>query len=365
MSYIVQGDTQSLYVNLAKAIAEYAKLSVTVVPKPSNALAQKLIISEDKSIDLCWPALFYMCRVGASHLIGQDDIHKEACILDMIGKLQRNIVLKLCCGQALFTGCSPKQLLESVTLYIKNTLNSELLDKTYLVAERLSLADIIGACAIHKMIPLRERNQLFNENRNVARWYHLILNQVIVKKIFNTEDEKASATPSTPDVAPKKAGNPLDDLSPSPFVLDAWKRQYSNEKKIREVSMPWFWSNYDKEGYSLWYMRYDRTEGENTIDYTTANMLNGFLQRLDANFRKYSFAVLNVVGEKPQYDILGIWLIRGHVLPREVTEHPSFEYYTFRRLDHEDKSSVKLIEDYWCNSDSVEGRPISSCKVWK
>ena len=70
--------------------------------------------------------------------------------------------------------------------------------------------------------------------------------------------EKAAPAPATPapaaaaaggeEEAPKpKAKNPLDLLPPSPMILDAWKRLYSNTKAkdFREVAIKGEWRERD------------------------------------------------------------------------------------------------------------------------
>jgi elongation factor 1-gamma len=84
----------------------------------------------------------------------------------------------------------------------------------------------------------------------------------------------------------KKAKNPLDDLPPSKMVLDAWKREYSNAPNGDcTLAMPYFWDNYDKEGYSLWFCNYNFND-ECKVAFMTSNLVGGFIQRSD-ELRKY------------------------------------------------------------------------------
>src|SRR5947209_15042680 len=48
----------------------------------------------------------------------------------------------------------------------------------------------------------------------------------------------------------------LDFLPPSPFVLDEWKRFYSNNK-TRPDAINWFWEHFDPKGYSIWRVDYN------------------------------------------------------------------------------------------------------------
>ena len=75
-----------------------------------------------------------------------------------------------------------------------------------------------------------------------------------------------------------------------------------------------FWSEFDKMGYSLFKVEYQKYEGEGEKVYLTNNLMNGFLQRLD-DFRKYAFAIHGVYGDEPNLDIKGVWLWRGVGIP--------------------------------------------------
>ncbi|CAI7847488.1 unnamed protein product, partial [Closterium sp. NIES-53] len=122
--------------------------------------------------------------------------------------------------------------------------------------------------------------------------------------------------------APKpKAKNPLDLLPPSPMVVDAWKRLYSNTKanNFREVAIKGFWEMFDAEGYSLWFCDY-KFNDENTVKFVTLNKVSGFLQRMDLA-RKYAFAKMCILGpDEGPFVIKGVWLFRGSEVPPFVME---------------------------------------------
>jgi elongation factor 1-gamma len=81
----------------------------------------------------------------------------------------------------------------------------------------------------------------------------------------------------------------------------------------------------------------------------SSNMLGGFYQRFEPSFRRYSFGNINVVGEDKNFDIVGIWMIRGQEIPEEIKEHPQYSVYQFDKLNpQQDAATRKLIEDYWC-----------------
>lgn len=81
----------------------------------------------------------------------------------------------------------------------------------------------------------------------------------------------------------------------------------------------------------------------------TNNTMKGFLQRLEVNFRRYSFAIWGVFGTVPDLEIRGAWLWRGTDIPEEMKEHPSSEYHKFIKLNPDSAEDRKLFEDYFLN----------------
>jgi hypothetical protein len=78
------------------------------------------------------------------------------------------------------------------------------------------------------------------------------------------------------DAAPApKAKHPLESLPKATFVLDDWKRKYSNEE-TREVAIPWFWENANFEEYSIYKVDYKYND-ELTLTFMTANLVGKFV----------------------------------------------------------------------------------------
>lgn len=146
--------------------------------------------------------------------------------------------------------------------------------------------------------------------------------------------------------------NPLDELPESKFSLFDFKTLFVNHED-KKSAMKEFWSTFDKEGYSLWQIKYDKYEGEGEKLHMTNNLVGGFIQRLDT-FRKYSFGVHGVYGDEPKLDIKGCWVWRGTEIPFEMTDHVSYEYNFYTRLDSEKEKDRQLVEDYWCGQTEDE-----------
>ena len=102
----------------------------------------------------------------------------------------------------------------------------------------------------------------------------------------------------------------------SSFVLDAFKRSYSNEDTETQA-IPFFWANFDKEGWSIWKCQYKYPE-ELKLVFMTSNLVSGMFQRLD-KLRKYAFASMLILGENNNNQIEGIWVLRGQELAFDVS----------------------------------------------
>jgi len=126
-----------------------------------------------------------------------------------------------------------------------------------------------------------------------------------------------------------------------------------------------FWKNIDLNGYSFWFLQYQKLPSEGKVFFKTNNFAQIFLQKLDT-FRKYTFSSWGVYGEEGNYEVRGVWLWRGTDIPNEVKEHDNFEYTTIKRLDPSKENDRKTIEDYWLNiqpGQVVDGMPVAEEKI--
>ena len=202
------------------------------------------------------------------------------------------------------------------TLKAVSVLNEHLLVHTYLVGERLTLADLFTAGIISRGFEFVFDKQWRDENPNVTRWYETVCNQPIYSDIAGkpdfideaikyqppkTEKQEKPKKEQAPKAQPKakakevdeeeeeedrpapKPKHPLEALPKPTLALDDWKRKYSNEE-TREVALPWFWENFNAEEYSLWKCDYKYND-ELTQTFMTANLI-GMLLSLHAAFRQ-------------------------------------------------------------------------------
>ena len=156
------------------------------------------------------------------------------------------------------------------------TVENYLAKRTFLVGERLSLADITAATVLQgaysSLLGKVERAKY----PHTIRYYETVVNQPKIKDILagaqfaeaappygpvqkdqKPKDEKAKAEPKPKaekkqededeplvPAEPKKK-NPLDDLPKSEFNLEDWKRAYSNlDTRGAGGSLEWFYEKF-------------------------------------------------------------------------------------------------------------------------
>lgn len=247
-------------------------------------------------------------------------------------------------------------------------LETHLTANTFLVGERITLADIFAAGIIRRAFATVLDKKLRSEFVAVTRWFNTVANQGFWKDVIpeatlveeaikytppkkEEKPKKEAPKPAAkeeeeePDVKPEpKAKHPLEALGKPTLILDEWKRQYSNND-TRPVAMPWFWQNYKPEEYSLWLVDYKYND-ELKLTFMANNLIGGFFARLEAS-RKYLFGAASVYGENYKCLIRGAFLVRGqeHIPAFDVA--PDWESYEFKKLDATSEEDRKLIEDLW------------------
>lgn len=276
-----------------------------------------------------------------------------------------------------------KQDTEKAMNHIKNCfelLNNLLNTRTFLVGERITLADISLCCSLIALYAQVLDPKFRQPYGNVNRWFTTCINQPTFKKVigditlcttmatFNAvrynelhpKDNKKAKDTKKPkeakptaivEAAPKeKKVDFFADVPKSTFVLDDWKREYANNEV--SVSYPYLWEHFDPNAWSFWYFEYNHAD-ELTLPFLASNMLNGFLQRLEA-LRKHTHvlgAIYEVNEPSKHYEITGCWLFKGTSLifdrnPDWQTDSPHF---TFTKLDPVNNREDKLCVEYCFN----------------
>lgn len=255
-----------------------------------------------------------------------------------------------------------------VVLKAISAVEEHLLHHTYLVGERITLADIFCASLLLRGFQYFFDKQWRQEYPNVTRWYETVVNQPIyldaAKKVeflekpalTNTPPKKpepskeaakpapkaAAAAEEEPAAAPKPK-HPCESLPKASFPLDEWKRYFSNNET--PDAMKWFWENVPFEEYSIWRCDYKYND-ELTLTFMSNNLIGGFNTRLEAS-RKYLFGSASVYGENNDSVIQGAFVIRGQEFAPVFDVAPDYESYSFLKLDPKKAEDRQFVEDQW------------------
>ncbi|KKA23268.1 Translation elongation factor eEF-1 subunit gamma [Rasamsonia emersonii CBS 393.64] len=239
-------------------------------------------------------------------------------------------------------------------------LESHLTANTFLVGERLTLADIFVAGIFTRAFALVLDKEFREKHIAITRWFLTVVNQPVFKAVVENPvlvDEAIKYTPPKKEEKPKKEAalsssssrkprRRKRSLSPSPSqstLLRLW-RKYSNED-TRPVALPWFWENYKPDEYSLWLVDY-KYNNELKLTFMANNLIGGFFNRLEAS-RKFLFGAASVYGQNYDCLIRGAFLVRGQEHLPAFDVAPDWESFEFKKLDHTKEEDRKLVEDLW------------------
>lgn len=268
-------------------------------------------------------------------------------------------------------------------------LDKILLPRTFLVGERVTLADIVMCCsllpAFKLVLDATERSKYIN----LTRWFCTLVAQPEFSAVIGdfelcseamTEPVKAevvevakpveAAKPvaaahddeEAPVVAAPKPKNPLDLLPPTNFNLEDWKRFYSNNE-TRPTAIDYFWKNFDRQGYSVWWINY-RYNDELAKIFMTCNLVTGLFARMD-HMRKYSFGSFLIFGDDDKNEIAGSIIFRGQEIPPEILAVGDYASYEWTRMDLDDPKQVELFNDYLAWDGNFDGKVVNQGKTFK
>ncbi|XP_063429265.1 elongation factor 1-gamma-like [Mytilus trossulus] len=288
-----------------------------------------------------------------------------------------------------------------------SVLDNYLLTRTYLVGERITQADISVACNLLSLYKYVLDPKFVESFTNVNRWFKTLVNQPQFKKVIGdfkfcekmaefdakkyqelhgkadggkkekkpADKPKAQPKKEKPakkddddeddDDAPKK--NDKDPFAPFPagkFNMDEFKREYSNKDTLK-VALPYFWNNFEKDNYSIWYCEYKYSK-ELTKIFMTCNLIGGFFQRVE-KLRKNAFGSMCIFGEDNKNSISGVWFWRGPKLAFELTPDWQIDYesYEWKKLDPTTAETKKMVEEYWNWEGDFGGKKFNQGKIFK
>lgn len=276
---------------------------------------------------------------------------------------------------------------------IAAVFEERLTNYTYLVGERITLADLFGATCAWKAYETIWGKEWIKQHPSFTRWFKTVIAHPILAEHFKdfqfiekpieytpSKKEKKEQPKAAPKAAPKPAAakeekpaeekkpkHPLELLGKSTkFDLDQWKRTYSNEE-TRETALPWFWEHYDPSEWSLWRVDYKYND-ELTLTFMSNNLVGGFFNRLSSS-SKYLFGSAVVYGESNNNGIVGVFLVRGQEHEPAFDVAPDWESYSFTKLDATKPEDKAFVEDIfaWDKPISVNGeaREVADGQVFK
>ena len=235
---------------------------------------------------------------------------------------------------------------------------------TFLVGERITLADLFCAVLLNRGFQYFFDKQWRQSHPNTTRWYETVVNQPILTAVAKKLDylekpaltnvaPKAAEAPKPAKAAPAPAAaaaedapkpkHPCDLLPRSAFPLDEFKRYYSNNDTPK--AMEFFWEKVPFDDYSIWRCDYKYND-ELTLTFMSNNLIGGFNTRLEAS-RKYLFGCAAVFGENNDSVIQGAFVIRGQEYEPVFDVAPDYESYKFTKLDPKKAEDRAFVEDIW------------------
>ena len=292
-----------------------------------------------------------------------------------------------------------------------------LLSRTYLIGERLSLADISVALDLLPAFQNVLDASFRKSHVNLTRWFETVVNQPAAKEVLGDvklaekvaqfsqaefsknaakvaasapkddkkgkkEEKKKEEKKEQPKKAAKKeddeeldaadaaaaaepkAKDPFESAPKSTFVLDAFKRSYSNED-TEKVAIPHFWTNFDKENWSIWYGEYKFPQ-ELTLAFMSCNLISGMFQRLE-KLKKNAFASVCLFGTDNNSTISGVWVWRGQELVFPLSEdwQVDYESYDWKKLDADSDETKKIVKEYFMWEGDFGGKKFNQGKIFK
>jgi len=361
----------------ANATADYLKIN-KLGKIPSFVGADGYTLTECIAI-----AIYVTSQNEKTTLLGKTK-QDYASILKWVSFANSEIVPKLGDWFLPVTGKAPynkKNVDEAqkATLARMKVIEDYLLVNTYLVGERLTLADVFVATLLLRGFQNFFDKKWREEFPNTTRWYETVRNQSIYADAPKVDfiAEAVKYTPPKKEAAPKKEQpkkaepkpkaaaaeeeeeedkpapkpkHPLELLPRSTFVLDEWKRQYSNNDT--PDAMKWFWENANFEEYSLWRIDYKYNE-ELTQVFMSSNLIGGFFNRLEAS-RKYIFGCASVFGESNNSIIRGAFFVRGQEALPAFDVAPDYESYEFTKLDPKKADDKAFVDSMWSWDKPIE-----------
>ncbi|XP_066932429.1 elongation factor 1-gamma-like isoform X2 [Clytia hemisphaerica] len=273
--------------------------------------------------------------VSNDALLGGKDSANQASVREYISFAENEIVPSACAWVYPTLGLRQynKQETDNAMAHLKKCLtklNNDLLTRTFLVGERVTLADIT-LCTSLVMLYVQVMDSKFREAfGNLNRWFTTCVNQPNFKKVLGdiklcekmaTFDNKRyqelhpkggkgkkteEKAKKTKEAKPKPQEQPIEEAAKEPkkvdhfkdwkksdkFNMDAWKTEYANEEL--SDSLKWFDEHWDPEAFAVYHAQYrfekDSDYETYNLEFLATNLVRGFYQRIEG-LRKHCHIV--------------------------------------------------------------------------
>lgn len=390
------------YTRIVSAVANFAEveLKITILDKAGAEKAKKEVGSlpylkcAEGTLIQSNAISKHIARISNNKLHGADEFAEAEVeqwmwwATKLLLPSSRSIV-HLISGQTHTAQVGVLKLMNQELMGYMKTLDTHLEGKTYLVGDTITVADIQIASYLLYPIALAFNSAQRNKSLNLLNWFYKVKDsQQFIQSFGNVKLlNKAMQQPQPPKEEKKKDDKkdkkdkkkdgkkggdkkqegekkkekkekPKERFAPTKFILDDFKMKITNSKttEAKVESMKWFWENFDAEGWSLWHIKYDVYEDEGAKCHMMENMLEGFMQRADF-MRKLTYAVQIILGDEPNLQQEGVWMMRGTEILPESVDHPQFEFYQKKQLDHKKAEDRKMVENFWTSQkgDKVNG----------
>jgi len=352
----------------------------------------------------------YVAELGANQTLIPSDIKQRALVRQWQFFADQELFIKHATAFQMLNNRLPynKAVVAAIVEQLNkrlSELNNHLNNQTWLVGERITIADVFVGTALQFLFSGLIDAPLRQNIPNVVRFFETFVNHPKLKAIFDDgkpqlsdsapayqppakaekpKEEKPKAEPKPKaEKAPKKKEkedddeddeplvpaepkikNPLDDLPKSAFNLEEWKRQYSNlDTRGSGGSLEWFYEKFDKEGFSIWRVDFKYNE-ELTQVFMSSNQIGGFFNRLEAS-RKYLFGSVGVLGKANDSIISGALILRGPEAKPVVEVAPDWESYEYKKLDISNADDKAYFEGAMAWDLVVDGKEWADGKNFK
>jgi len=277
-------------------------------------------------------------------------------------------------------------------------LNKHLLHQTFLVGERVTLADIVVVCSLMNAFKLALDSATRAAFPNVNRWFLTCVNQPQFRAVVGEvalcekapqmdkpkEEKKKEEKPKEekkkeekPKEKPKKEEEDDGDDTPkeekprlsdeetawlakkSPMDFEVVKRLFSNNKYDDIIAQ--YWAEYDHSTYTTWECTYKYNE-DNKIDWMTCNYVGGVLQRLEES-RKIAYGVFTISGEKP-FHVQGMFVFKYKDVPTYVKDSADYDCFEYKQIDVTSEAGKERMKEMW-TSENVDGRKLVERRFFK